>query len=105
MLISSQISAYYIIGKHFYVMVQLAVVLSPSLVGLPFGIWLTFGWDMRLYGLWIGLTVSLIYCALFGTWLCLRTDWNREVWKIMKRLQDQVKARGAGDEESHLPSS
>jgi multidrug resistance protein, MATE family len=69
--------------------------------------WLTFGWGMRLDGLWIGLTVSLIYCALIGTWLCLRTDWNREVWKVMKRLQEQDKARGAEtDEESRLlPSS
>jgi MATE family multidrug resistance protein len=63
--------------------------------------WLTFGWDMRLYGMWIGLTVSLVYCALFGTLLCLRTDWNREVWKVMKRLQDQDKAGASEtDEES-----
>lgn len=41
---------------------------------------------MELQGLWIGLTVSLVYCAFFGVWLCLATDWEREVQKVMDRL-------------------
>lgn len=44
---------------------------------------------MGLHGLWIGLTVSLVYCSFFGTMLSIRTDWNREVWKVMKRLQEE----------------
>ena len=74
-----------------------------SLLGLPFGMWMAFGWGMRLSGLWIGLTVSLIYCALVGTWLCLRTDWDHEVWKVMRRLKEQDKIRRAeADEEDRL---
>lgn len=76
-----------------------------SLVGLPFGMWLTFGWGMGLHGLWIGLTVSLIYCALIGTWLCLRTDWNREVWKVIKRQEQDKGERAETDQESRLLSS
>lgn len=75
------------------------------IIGLPFGMWLTFGWGMGLHGLWIGLTVSLIYCALIGTWLCLRTDWNREVWKVIKRQEQDKGERAETDQESRLLSS
>ena len=44
---------------------------------------------MGIHGLWIGLTVSLVYCSFFGTLLCLNTDWNREVRKVMKRLKEE----------------
>ncbi|TFY73399.1 hypothetical protein EWM64_g10613, partial [Hericium alpestre] len=47
-------------------------------IGIPFGLWLTFKKDMGLHGLWIGLTVSLVYCAVFASYLCLKTDWERE---------------------------
>lgn len=67
--------------------------------------WLAFSCDMGLHGLWIGLTVSLVYCAFFGTLLCVRTDWDREVWKVTQRLNEQDKARRLeleSDEESRL---
>ncbi|KAG6837457.1 hypothetical protein H0H93_009000 [Arthromyces matolae] len=70
------------------------------IIGIPFGMWLTFGWGMKLDGLWIGLTVSLVYCAFFGTLLCLRTDWNREVWKVMKRIQEQEDKREHSQQEN-----
>ncbi|KAF5380192.1 hypothetical protein D9615_006162 [Tricholomella constricta] len=69
-----------------------AINSSYYIIGIPFGMWLTFSRDMKLHGLWIGLTVSLVYCSFFGTLLCLRTDWNREVWKVMQRLKEQDKA-------------
>jgi multidrug resistance protein, MATE family len=53
---------------------------------------------MRLRGLWIGLTVSLVYCATGGVWLSLRTDWKKEVRKIMDRLEAENKP-GRTDEE------
>ncbi|KAI0353405.1 MATE efflux family protein [Trametes cingulata] len=56
-------------------------------VGIPFGIWLAFWRGMQLHGLWIGLTVSLVYCAAAGVWLCLRTKWDREVEKVRIRLE------------------
>ncbi|KAG6899440.1 hypothetical protein C0995_005955 [Termitomyces sp. Mi166 len=83
---------------------------SYYVIGIPFGIWLAFSWNMGLHGLWIGLTVSLVYCSFFGTLLSVRTNWDREVFKVMKRLQEeQDKAEdlhsghGHGrDEESRL---
>ncbi|KAI0284705.1 MATE efflux family protein [Russula aff. rugulosa BPL654] len=56
-------------------------------LGVPFGIWLAFRRNMGLHGLWYGLTVSLIYGSAVGVWLGLRTDWNREVQKVQKRLE------------------
>lgn len=46
---------------------------------------------MGLYGLWIGLTVSLTYCALFGIWLCWKTDWDYEVKKVVQRVEEEQK--------------
>jgi multidrug resistance protein, MATE family len=46
---------------------------------------------MQLHGLWIGLTVSLVYCATGGVWLCLRTDWKKEVRKVMARIEAENK--------------
>ncbi|KAK0446870.1 MATE efflux family protein [Armillaria borealis] len=60
-------------------------------VGIPLGILLTFKAGMGLHGLWYGLTVSLIYCAVFGTLLCVRTDWDHEVAKVMARLKEEDK--------------
>ncbi|KAK1227645.1 ethionine resistance protein [Marasmius sp. AFHP31] len=71
-------------------------------IGIPFGVWLAFKHDLGLHGLWIGLTVSLVYSAVFGTWLCLRTDWNREVEKVLERI---AKERKAGEEEERRAQS
>ncbi|OBZ77895.1 putative transporter C11D3.06 [Grifola frondosa] len=46
-------------------------------VGIPFGMWLAFDRGMNLHGLWIGLTISLVYAAAVGVWLCLLTDWDK----------------------------
>ncbi|KAH9918955.1 MATE efflux family protein [Fomitopsis serialis] len=66
-------------------------------IGIPFGLWLTFWQDMHLHGLWIGLTVSLFYCGTIGVWLCMRTDWAREVEKVRARLDADQKC-GEGRE-------
>ncbi|TFY63208.1 hypothetical protein EVG20_g6409 [Dentipellis fragilis] len=55
-------------------------------IGIPFGMWLTFKHNMGLHGLWLGLTVSLVYSAVIGVYLCLSTDWNHEVKKVHNRL-------------------
>ncbi|KAJ7198620.1 mate-domain-containing protein [Mycena haematopus] len=59
------------------------------IIGIPFGALLAFNLDFGLHGLWIGLTVSLVYCAVFGTLLCLRTDWDREVRKVVARIHEE----------------
>jgi len=65
----------------------------PCLAGIPAGIWLGFRRNMGLYGLWYGLTVSLIYCSLVGVWLGLKTDWDREVAKVRERLEADKASR------------
>ncbi|KAH9896671.1 MATE efflux family protein [Cubamyces lactineus] len=70
-------------------------------VGIPFGIWLAFWRGMQLHGLWVGLTVSLVYCAAVGVWLCLRTDWEREVEKVRVRLEADRKHMGDDVEGLH----
>lgn len=52
---------------------------------------------MGLHGLWIGLTVSLIYCAVLGTWIALRADWERQVEKAEKRLASESGGKGFKD--------
>ncbi|KAF9254647.1 multidrug/Oligosaccharidyl-lipid/Polysaccharide flippase [Marasmius fiardii PR-910] len=61
-------------------------------IGIPFGIWLAFSLKLGLHGLWIGLTISLIFSAVFGTVMCLRTDWNHEVAKVLERVAQEHKA-------------
>lgn len=71
-------------------------------VGIPFGIWLTFSKGMGLAGLWVGLTVALVYAAAAGIWICLRTDWDRQVQKVRDRLAAEQKAQMREDEERAL---
>ncbi|KAF9041212.1 multidrug/Oligosaccharidyl-lipid/Polysaccharide flippase [Panaeolus papilionaceus] len=75
------------IGKQF-----IGAMLNLSayyIFGIPLGIWLAFRADFGLHGLWIGLTISLIYSAVGGTWICLRADWNAEVQKVQERLRQE----------------
>ncbi|PPR06453.1 hypothetical protein CVT24_002614 [Panaeolus cyanescens] len=91
------------IGKQF-----LGALLNLSayyIFGIPLGIWLAFKADYGLHGLWIGLTASLVYAAVGGTWVCLRADWNEEVDKVLERLRkeregEQKLNAGLSDDES-----
>jgi len=75
------------------------------ILGLPLGVWLAFRWNFGLHGLWIGVTVSLAYCAAIGTFLCLRTDWDQEVVKVKERIAEEERLRKiAADEENRLPN-
>ena len=58
-------------------------------IGLPSGIHLAFREHLGIHGLWIGLTFSLIYNSTLGSWLCFRTDWNKEVVKVIERLKEE----------------
>jgi len=52
-----------------------------------------------LRGLWIGLTVSLVYCSIFGSILCLMTDWEHEVERVRARVRAE-EGHGLPDDQS-----
>jgi MATE family multidrug resistance protein len=54
---------------------------------------------MNLPGLWFGLTVALVYGSAIGIWLCLTTNWDREVEKVVERLAHDKKFGGQADHE------
>ncbi|KAG6919139.1 hypothetical protein DXG01_008946 [Tephrocybe rancida] len=57
--------------------------------GLPFGAWLAFNCQWNLQGLWIGVTVALLYCSIIGTTICLKTDWQQEVERAKARIEKE----------------
>ncbi|KII84673.1 hypothetical protein PLICRDRAFT_357130 [Plicaturopsis crispa FD-325 SS-3] len=71
-------------------------------IGIPFGVWLAFKRGMELHGLWVGLTVSLVYCAAWGVGMCLRTDWVREVAKVQERIDAEAKRSAKADAEHRI---
>lgn len=71
-------------------------------IGIPFGLWLTFKQDMKLAGLWCGLTAALLYTSTLSIWICLRTDWKREVEKVAERLAVDNKYRDGHADCEHL---
>ena len=48
---------------------------------------------MGVGGLWIGLTISLIYAAIAGTLYCVFANWDCEVDKVLKRLEKEEQAK------------
>ena len=61
--------------------------------GIPLGIYLAFSWKMGLHGLWLGLTFSLVYSAIIGTWICFRSNWPKEVRKVEARVKEEERIR------------
>lgn len=90
------LSSYYCIGMFPFLFLlfyaSLAYTLLTHISGIPLGMYLAFKLEMGIHGLWIGLIISLVYCSLLGTVLCLRTDWDHEVYKVMKRLAERDNA-------------
>ncbi|KAG8787544.1 hypothetical protein FRC12_015467 [Ceratobasidium sp. 428] len=61
-------------------------------VGIPLAMYLAFWRDMKLKGLWTGITAALFYAATVSVYLVLRTDWSKEVEKAKKRLERENEA-------------
>ena len=59
------------------------------IIGIPLGLHLAFTHHLGLVGLWVGLACALIYAAIVGVWLCLRTDWDKEVQKVRDRVEKE----------------
>ncbi|KZP13415.1 MATE efflux family protein [Athelia psychrophila] len=68
-------------------------LIAYYIIGIPFGVWLAFSAATRLElrGLWIGLTVSLVFTATWGVYLCVTADWEKEVRKVMQRIAAENK--------------
>jgi len=73
------------------------VISSYYIIGIPIGIYLTFKHDMKLWGLWIGLTIALVCTSITGGLIVLRADWDREVEKVKERLEGE-RSPGNDDE-------
>ena len=61
---------------------------SYYIIGLPFGLWLTFQPNLHLglIGLWIGLSIALGYASIVSFVLVWRANWVRAVERVRERL-------------------
>lgn len=71
---------------------------SYYVFSLPLGFYLCFNREMGLEGLWIGLSLALLYCAFGSCWIVFRADWGREVEKAAERLGRDNGGLGGGEE-------
>lgn len=57
-------------------------------LGLPIGLWLTFTpWiPVGLLGIWMGLTLALLYASALGVTIVWMADWARGVERVRERL-------------------
>ena len=51
----------------------------------------------------MGLSMSLLYNCIVGLYLVMRTDWEKEVQKVMERIErEEGLLRKTVDDEGHL---
>ena len=72
------------------------------IIGIPIGIYLAFKQDMNLSGLWVGLTIALVFTSGLGGPLALWVDWDHEVKKVMDRMESEG---GAGEYDGSAESA
>lgn len=71
--------------------------------GIPLGMYLAFPKQWGLAGLWVGLTVSLVYSCLVATIVLVRTNWKKAVGERGQNapsgeggVQPTIEPRGLG---------
>ncbi|KAI8138801.1 mate-domain-containing protein [Fennellomyces sp. T-0311] len=63
---------------------------SYYVVGLPFGLWMTYSYDWGLIGVWAGVAMAgFIKCVGEGAVLCFFVDWESECRKSTRRIGTQ----------------
>ncbi|KAG6421645.1 hypothetical protein SASPL_118202 [Salvia splendens] len=63
-------------------------------VGLPLAIWMGFGLEMGLLGLWLGLLGAQIVCALLMVWILSTTDWVVEAHRARQLIGMEFEDQG-----------
>ncbi|KAF9242289.1 mate-domain-containing protein [Melanogaster broomeanus] len=72
-------------------------------IGLPVGFFLAFKQDLGLPGLWWGINAATLYSSAVGAYFCVRSDWKKEMEKVMVRLAiDKKNLSHGADEEGTL---
>ena len=66
------------------------------------GIFLAFKQDMKLPGLWIGITTALLSGSITGCLVVFWTDWDHEVQKVMERMESE---RDLGNDDAPAESA
>jgi multidrug resistance protein, MATE family len=56
-------------------------------VGIPCGMYLTFGRHYGLSGLWLGLELAIVYTAAVGGSICARMRWREEAIRVAARIK------------------
>jgi len=64
-------------------------LVSYYIIGIPIGIYLAFKHDMKLWGLWIGITIALVSTGVIGGLIAVWVDWDHETKKVMDRLESE----------------
>ncbi|KAF8513417.1 mate-domain-containing protein [Hysterangium stoloniferum] len=70
------------------------------IIGIPLGLYLAFKAEMGLIGIWLGFTFALAYEATVGVLLCVWTNWEQEVRKVLDRAERE---RQAGEDTNGPP--
>lgn len=51
-------------------------LVSYYLIALPFAFLLAFHFEMKLFGLWIGMIIGLLFVSIFQTYFVIFSDWD-----------------------------
>ncbi|KAJ3415899.1 hypothetical protein HDV05_003740 [Chytridiales sp. JEL 0842] len=70
-------------------------VFGYYVVGLPFGVYACFKLDLKLFGLWLGLTIALVLVSFIQVFIVYNTDWKQESENAHKRVREERLAASA----------
>ncbi|KAJ2552536.1 ethionine resistance protein [Coemansia sp. RSA 1933] len=78
------------------------IFLSYYIVGLPLGLYLTYGWPgMGIIGLWTGLTIGVIITDIRQVAICLRANYVEEVKKCLAQIRGSQRAAARDEASQH----
>lgn len=72
-------------------------IISYYVLALPIAFLCGFYFELELFGLWLGMIAALLFSALFGTIVVVKTDWDHVIHKCQ---QDGVGNLGIVDTQS-----